>query len=44
MLPYQHAEKARKKYPEKERKAIGVGVVRFSLKAKINVQTFGRVT
>jgi len=28
------AEKARQKYPEKERKSIGVGVVRFSLKAK----------
>jgi hypothetical protein len=30
-----HAEKARQKYPEKERKTIGVGVVRFSLKVKV---------
>jgi hypothetical protein len=30
-----HAEKARQKYPDKERKAIGVGVVRFALKAKV---------
>jgi hypothetical protein len=30
-----HAERARKKYPEKERKGIGVGVVQLLLVIKI---------
>jgi hypothetical protein len=30
-----HAEKARRKYPEKEQKTIGVGLIRFPQKAKL---------
>jgi hypothetical protein len=30
-----HAEKARRKYSEKERKTIGVGVVQLAHKAKV---------
>jgi hypothetical protein len=29
------AEKARQKYPDKERRAIGIGVVHLSFKAKV---------
>jgi hypothetical protein len=29
------AEKARQKYPEKERRTIGVGLLRFPLKSKV---------